>query len=561
MKLKICGDIKHPPYEFINHKGEIDGFNVDITREICKNQNIDYSIDLLNWEEALQDFNNEKYDAIQGKSIDKSKKEYIFPIKYLETVHVFYTTRDNFKKYTFKELLSKRIGVQSGDMNEGLFNVIREENNGIMKKFPSHEEVIDSLLKGEIDIAIGNKNTVIYYFQIKERMGIVKFVGPTIASTAYSIAFKDKNKDIAKKFEDGMKNIKKEGIYSRLYDKWFGKRINDYEHNVIENLETGIIFMGCTGRVVNMNKSAKKFLNVNESDYNDIERKDLENIINFDIIEKISRGESANIYEKKCYEDEIILGISYSPYINGNGEITGILINIKDITLEENIKERLQTKDKLESVGKMLLSFAHEIRNPLTSINNFINLIPDNINDPEFVDALLKFVPEQIQFINKLLEELLNYSKPSIGSRESVNLKSELLDMINILKINHNFVYSMSLDKNINVYIDKGQLTQILYNIFTNALEASDNFNEKELTITGYEDSQYVILKIRDYGEGIKREYKNKIFDPFFSTKEKGTGLGLYIVYNIMESNDGELIIDSLKDGTLVTLKFRKKEG
>lgn len=235
-----------------------------------------------------------------------------------------------------------------------------------------------------------------------------------------------------------------------------------------------------------------------------------------------------------------------------------LAIAIENATLYENLKKSqniLRRSDRLASLGTLIASLAHEIRNPLVSIKTFTQLLPERMDDEEFRDYFLKVAASEIDRLTSLINELLGFAKPS-----EPNLKGEdinaLIDRMGILVANEakkkNIVIIKKYDPHLpSIMVDAEQLKQVLLNILLNAIQAIENegkiWIETRVASIIHEEKRepYVQIEIRDTGVGIPPENIDRVFDPFFSTKPDGSGLGLAISYQIIHEHGGFIDVES----------------
>ncbi|MFM1651316.1 transporter substrate-binding domain-containing protein [Brevibacillus sp. B_LB10_24] len=252
--------------------------------------------------------------------------------------------------------------------------------------------------------------------------------------------------------------------------------------------------------------------------------------------------------------------ISYSiyPIVTTSGEIAGAVLNFTDITEQKEFEQKLAQEDRLRSLGRLMLGIAHEIRNPLTSILTYTELLPKKFDNPEFRTFFALQVSSEITRLNSLVSDLLDYARPR-KSEPSVFSVSEVVTSILQLfkqKISEKAIrISLELDEKLEVTADKQQIKQVLMNIILNAIQAVEN--NGKLTITGSCKEGLTVIEIADNGCGIAEEEFSKIFEPFYSKKANGVGLGLPISYQLVKENQGTIDVISLKDsGTtmIVTL-------
>jgi signal transduction histidine kinase len=219
----------------------------------------------------------------------------------------------------------------------------------------------------------------------------------------------------------------------------------------------------------------------------------------------------------------------------------------------ENIQlyEKISHENRLEVIGTIATSIAHEIHNPLTSINSLIQLLPAHAHDPQFVEKVVKIVPGEIARITEISKQLLNFSKANEVNKQTTNL-SELVDKVGDLLGDKLLQAQVTLAKEMNmpgkIQVDENQIMQVLINLVLNAVQASNP--EGTITIRTEPSSlnetvPAVTVSVADNGQGIKKENLSNIFDPFFSTKIYGTGLGLPTCKRIIELHAGTLCVQS----------------
>lgn len=223
--------------------------------------------------------------------------------------------------------------------------------------------------------------------------------------------------------------------------------------------------------------------------------------------------------------------------------------------------------ERLASIGMMSATFAHEIRNPLTSLKTFAQLMPEKYNDMEFRNTFAKIVEGEIEKIDGLINDLLDFSMHKKASHmNNFNLVSLVDETINY--VNGKAPYnngSIAVQKKYNdceilMTGDASKLNQAFVNIITNGYQAMNG--EGQLTIDINPDGSNVEIVITDTGEGIESESISKIFDPFVTTKEMGVGLGLAISKRIIEDHKGALNVESsVSEGTSFTITLPVQNG
>lgn len=237
--------------------------------------------------------------------------------------------------------------------------------------------------------------------------------------------------------------------------------------------------------------------------------------------------------------------ISYLPMFR-EGIITGIYGIARDITEHKKTDELLRRSEKLSAVGQLAAGVAHEIRNPLTALKGFLQLQRHNYNQS---NEHLSIMLAELERIDQIVNELLVLSKPQTVHFSPVDLYrllEQVIMLINTQAIMNNVEIVVSeFDSQIPTMMgEENQLKQLLINLLKNAIEAMPNGGKIDIQCR-MNGEQSVLIRITDQGCGIPEEQLQKISEPFFSTKEKGTGLGLVVSHRIVENHRGKLTITS----------------
>ncbi|KAA0546879.1 PAS domain S-box protein [Bacillus sp. BGMRC 2118] len=244
------------------------------------------------------------------------------------------------------------------------------------------------------------------------------------------------------------------------------------------------------------------------------------------------------------------------PVIHEETEMTTELISVS-----RNIQQRLETdalirkSEKLAVAGQLAAAVAHEIRNPLTSIKGFIQLFHSSNEycSPEFTGLVL----DELKRVEEIISEFLTMARPHQKEMKNVNISAVVTQVVQLLQtqalLDNKELKLEIYDHTPCVKGDSNLLKQVFINIIQNALEAERTDGRVEVLVQSHDDEIAVI--IRDYGIGISKERQIKLGEPFYSTKEKGTGLGLMTSYRIIEQHNGRIIIKSEEgQGTVVTI-------
>jgi two-component system sensor histidine kinase HydH len=217
----------------------------------------------------------------------------------------------------------------------------------------------------------------------------------------------------------------------------------------------------------------------------------------------------------------------------------------------------------MKSIAILASGMAHEIKNPLTPIKTFSEQLPSHLDDKEFLLKFSRIINKEVDRIDSLVQELLNFAKPSPPQLKQVNIHQlieQTLDLLNNEIIRHKINLNISFEnKNILISIDSKQIKQALLNIFLNAIEAMPNRGTLTINTSVIANAvkQSLIIEISDTGCGIDAKDLPHIFDPFFSKKDHGTGLGLSITHEIIKNHNGRILAESeLGKGTAFRIEL-----
>ena len=235
-------------------------------------------------------------------------------------------------------------------------------------------------------------------------------------------------------------------------------------------------------------------------------------------------------------------------------------IALDNAILYEDLKRQkmlMRRTDRMRSLETMAGGFAHEIRNPLTSIKTFVQLAPQRRDDEEFVGTFSKVVSEDVSRIERLIQEILDYARymqPRLSEEDLNDVVESSLYFIGVKADGRGITIEKSLAQDLpRVLIDRQQIKQVLLNLFLNALDAMSNSGKlivKTHLLDRGTEGGWVQIEIGDTGSGITSQDLEHIFDPFFTTKHEsaereGTGLGLSIVHQIVQEHRGYIEVES----------------
>jgi len=256
---------------------------------------------------------------------------------------------------------------------------------------------------------------------------------------------------------------------------------------------------------------------------------------------------------------EIYYSISTYPLREGDDIIGAIEIS-RDITKDINAQKAMMRQEKLASIGRLSAGVAHEINNPLTTILTTAMLIQEDLDPEDENYRELETITKETLRCRKIVSSLLDFARQSEPSKKENNINEIIRESMVLTRKQAAFkdvalVHELAGDLP-TVMVDKGQIQQAFINLIINAIEATDS-GGKILITSGYDPKdRSVEVRVIDSGEGISPENIDRIFDPFFTSKEEGTGLGLAITHGIIEQHGGTVDVAS-KIGSGTTFKIK----
>ena len=282
------------------------------------------------------------------------------------------------------------------------------------------------------------------------------------------------------------------------------------------------------------------------------------------------RAETSLVYERKGHKTRYI-DITANPIEDALGEKNRALVFFRDVTSKRLQELQLIQTEKMSSIGVLAAGVAHEINNPLTSVAGYAEALLRRFRDDhaleedsrmEVFQKYLKVIVRESYHCKGIIDRLLNFSRKSDGSAAVVNINDILRETLELVK--HNSLYeNIEIKTNLQadlplVHGDPAGLRQVCLNLLMNAHQALKGAGLMEITTT-HSDESGVYIQIRDTGCGIDRDALDQIWDPFFTTKDsgKGLGLGLAITYNIVRGHGGDISVEShIGEGSRFTVRL-----
>ncbi len=370
----------------------------------------------------------------------------------------------------------------------------------------------------------------------------------------YSVAF------LSSILAQRLKSIKDE-----LEDKSANlQKLQAFHQNILQNMGNGICTTDMEGRITSVNPAAEQIIGSRDSEILDKYCFEILQLNGFESFFKFNDEPLPFQLEGECStkdKQNIRIRMKISGLRDENGNSVGFICVFEDLTELRAMENKIAQSQRLVEVGKISAGLAHEIRNPLASLSGSIQVLRNGLSLEQTDKRLMDIVIRETDRLNSIVSDFLNYANPRPPKVVLINLTQVLEDVVTLLK--NDQAYNQS----VNVILDcpdernylKGDpqlFRQLIWNLSINALQAMSEGGELKISLKeapnffreNYQSKQAgIFLTVEDDGYGIEPGLKNKIFDPFFSTKEKGVGLGLAVVYKIVNQFDGYIGCKSKK--------------
>ncbi|MCL4536486.1 MAG: ATP-binding protein [Nitrospirae bacterium] len=300
--------------------------------------------------------------------------------------------------------------------------------------------------------------------------------------------------------------------------------------SILDSIDIGVVFFDRDGIIRIINNAAESLLNINAND--------------------VIGGKSihAGIHEEVIVPDKgkpFYALVSRLNVKDKDGNVIGRVLIFKDITRLKQLESENERNRRLTAMGELVMKIAHEIRNPLGSIELFASLLSNDLKGTEHGDYANR-ISNSVRSLVNALDNMLRFTKeirPKLEYCCLNDLVGETCDEFKELFANSDIKLDFAEKKQFWLSVDKGLIRQALINILLNSVHAMPEGGEIEIRVEDNQDSTEIV--IRDTGIGMDEETRLRMFEPFFSTKDRGTGLGMSITAGIIKAHKGTIDVTS----------------
>ncbi|MFC0272989.1 ATP-binding protein [Metabacillus herbersteinensis] len=410
-------------------------------------------------------------------------------------------------------------------------------------------------------------------------MGIRNIVYPIVRLTKYSKQYREKmffesENEYPNERNDEVGELRRTIISvgnSNFKNQKMLEEKERYLHDVIEGIPYGIITINKDAIITYVNQQLEKMVGYSREEMIGIPLSELpikNDNRDFKLLHSLVSHQPSSESESYIINadgQKLMIKIATARFYNEQKESIGSIAVLQDISQVKLLESRLKQNDKLALIGQITTGIAHEIKNPLAILSGSSELLVEEVEEaacPEEIIELSKDIKQVVVRMNVIANNFLSFAKINKKDAEPIDVRNVMEEVLHLVRLK-------STESKVQVIRDfdfvpkligvEDQLIQAFLNLILNALDAMSKGGT--LTVFIYEkkqvrEGQFVIVKIVDTGQGIPEKEIKWLFDPFFSTKETGNGLGLTIARDIIREHNGELTIHSSNDGTKVECCF-----
>lgn len=342
------------------------------------------------------------------------------------------------------------------------------------------------------------------------------------------------------------------------------KSVESYNENILQSVTSGVLTFNCERMVTTFNAAAGAILHFSPEE---VMGKSYEMI--FGRNQKIARILDETLGGKEVAREEcevdrpdgkkIWLGMNTSVLHDRSNRTIGATLVFTDLTEMKALQDQVELKKRLAVMGEMSAWIAHEFRNYMGTILGFSRLLSKKIDPNDARQEMIKAIMNELSAMERLITELLSYGRKTIihpSPTEVVPLLEELKEQFVGTGAYPHIQWDLSFQETSEIAVDPILIRQAFLNLIQNALEAMQERGEIRISSI-HRPAGMMEIKIADTGPGIPDEHLDKIFLPFFTTKEKGTGLGLALVHKIVLAHHGQISVESMEGiGTTFTVRL-----
>lgn len=342
--------------------------------------------------------------------------------------------------------------------------------------------------------------------------------------------------------------------------------IQDYTQSILRSITSGVITVGPDGSMATANPAAERILGMREVD---IVPKRIGTLfaddagLDAEVLKVLEGRLPKSVKEMRLVTrggKVLQAQVSTSRMRDIDGRILGAVVTVEDVSEVKALTDQLVRADRLAAMGELTAGVAHEVRNPLGIIRASVQLVEESGCNRERVLEATSVIKQEIDRLDRVIKALLDFGRPSKPHLFVTDIGDVIEDVILFTRRfagqSNVSISAQDITGLPRVMADPDQLKQVFVNLISNAVQAMGQ-GGGSIEVRGYADEGFLSVAVSDSGPGIPPLDLKKVFDPFYSTRDEGTGLGLTIVHRILDEHDGHIeVASTLGTGTTFTVSL-----
>lgn len=616
-------DDSAPPLRFVDTDGVYKGVVVDYMNQLSLELGIEITTVPYKWEDAIESLKKGETDLCDMFSNPERAQYFVFtdPIYVLRTVMVVEAGRD----CSLDDIHTMTVATQEGDYANWYMEEYYPEAELVYVHDVGAG--LQLLVEGKVDGVIGDEPVVLHYADELDLEEQIATVETALYEEPVSLALPKDREVLLPVLNRAIKTISEKGQLEKIQQKWFGistpliaTEPNAAIVRILIAAGIGLLVIILMAQVNNRSLRRQVIKRTEELEA----RKDELQLI-FDQMpegivlvdeEGIVRSGSSGFFRQKLPAArlneglqcrEVMRGFCGNPscqrfcgetdgtciametlrlnepvirkvqmeneifevrsvpthYNEGAALRSGVLMIVRDITLDEANSQQLLQTSKMVAIGQLAAGMAHQIRNPLGIIRTHSFIIRNGRKEDENLQKSLNYIDDSVKRASEIIDNVMNFWRVSDDAQTEFSVRAQLESVVLLQEkefSNAGVEVEISCDENLQLYSNPEALKHILHNLVSNAIDAMEGGGK--LKLSAFRDGNRVELQCEDTGFGISEKNLQNLFNPFFTTKEpgKGTGLGLFIVYSEVKKVGGTIDVYS-KEGKGTRFVIRIPDG
>lgn len=411
-----------------------------------------------------------------------------------------------------------------------------------------------SILIGTLVVLAGTAVLWSIARRYRRELGLQKDERKKTPETAFII---DAFHEVTKQLKDKEKELQR----LKLLAEQRAENVESYNENILQCVTSGVITFDKNCILTTMNRAAEEMLGLKFKQQSGLSCGDLfgqgeiTRAVHDTFEKKIPSARMEAMLERS--QGKLWLGFNTAVLTDRQGEALGVILSFSDLTEVKRLQEQMELRERLTALGEMSAGIAHELRNPMAVISGYLKLLSKKKDASN--QAIIRDITAEIDGMNRIIDDLLTFARPASLNRVKTNIREMIEACIaNVLQATgaDSRIKTVVNADDLELSVDEVLMRQALSNLMQNAVEAMPDGGT--ISVETHAGSNFT-LHVADTGAGIPREAIKKVFLPFFTTKDKGVGLGLALVHKIVLSHGGRIEVKSREGkGTIFTVILPK---